>query len=106
MTRDKKKKIEHFGDVLKNVISDIGKKRRFGEEVEEAWRKAAGKRAASHTRTVSLRKARLVVNVDGSSWLYELTLKKRELLKKVEDKLKGKNIKEIRFRVGDVKKLI
>jgi predicted nucleic acid-binding Zn ribbon protein len=106
MTQDKKKKIEKFGNVLKDVISDIGKKRRFGEELEEAWKKAAGKRAASHTRTVSLRKARLVINVDDSGWLYELTLKKRELLVKIEDKLKGRAIKEIRFRVGDVNKPI
>ncbi len=106
MTQDKKKKIEPFGDVLKNVISDLGKKRRFGEELEDAWRKTAGKRAATHTRAVSLRKARLIVNVDGSSWLYELTLKKRELLKKIENKLKGKKVKEIRFRIGDVNKPI
>jgi predicted nucleic acid-binding Zn ribbon protein len=106
MTGDKKKKVEHLGDVLKNVISDIGKKKRFSEELEEAWKDAAGKKAAPHTRTVSLRKARLVVNVDGSPWLYELTLKKRELAKKTEEKLKGRNIKEIRFRIGDVKKPI
>ena len=106
MTHDKKKKVEHLGDVLKGVISDLGKKKRFNEELKEAWKAAAGKKAAPHTRAVSLRKARLVVNVDGSGWLYELTLKKKELLEKIEEKLKGKHIKEIRFRIGDVKKPI
>jgi len=106
MTQDKKKKVEHLGDVLKNVISDIGKKKRFSEELKEAWEKAAGKKAAGHTRAVSLRKGRLAINVDDSGWLYDLTLKKKELLKKIEEKLKNKNIKEIRFRIGDVKKPI
>ena len=88
--------------VLKDIISGLGKKRLTEEEIKKAWRSAVGKKASSHSRPTTLKKARLVVNVDRSPWLYELTLEKREILKKLEAKLKGKKIKEIRFRIGEV----
>ncbi len=90
--------------VLKNIIQDIGKKDRFTqEEIVDIWNTAVGKRAAKHSNPVSLKKTELFVTVDGSGWLYELTTKKREILKKLEGKLKGKSLKSIRFRIGEIK---
>jgi hypothetical protein len=42
--------------------------------------------------------------VDNSSWLFELTLKKRIILKKLQAGLEGKKLKDIRFRIGDIKR--
>lgn len=90
-------------DLLKKVIKKIGPKGRFTEEeIARVWARAAGKKAAKHTRPVSLRKSVLLVNVDGSGWLYELTTKKREMLKKLAGGVAGKKIKEIRLRIGEV----
>jgi predicted nucleic acid-binding Zn ribbon protein len=99
------KKQKSIGDLIKDVIKDLGKTSRLSEEdMMGAWKDAAGEAAARHTRPVSFRKSSLIVNVDGSSWLYELTLKKKEILKKLEGRLKGKKLKDIRFRIGDTKK--
>lgn len=98
------KKNGSIEDILKDVIRNIGPKGRLTEEeVAFLWGEAAGEKAAKHSRPVSVKKAVLTVNVDGSSWLYELTTKKKEIIKKLEDKFEGKKIKEIRFRIGEIK---
>ena len=96
---------KQLGDILKDVIKDLKDKKDLitEEEVRGVWGKAVGKKAAKHTKPISLRKATLNVMVDGSSWLYELTMEKKVILKKLEGKLRGKKIKEIRFRIGAIK---
>ena len=89
--------------VLKDVIAKMTSRRPGEEEIGEAWARAAGNGAARHSRPVSFKTAVLVVNVDGSSWLYELSTAKREILRKLEADLKGKKrVIDIRFRIGAV----
>lgn len=95
---------EHFGDLVGNVINNLAGKERLGEEeIEGAWRKAAGDAAARHSHPVSFKKGCLVVNIQSSSWLYELTVRKKEILAALEGELKKKKIRELRFRIGDIK---
>lgn len=95
---------EHFSRLVGKVIEALSGKERLGEEeIASAWRKAAGDAAAGHSRPVSFKKASLVVNVASSGWLYELTVRKKEIMKALEAGLKGKKIKELRFRIGDIK---
>ncbi|MFH1190334.1 MAG: DUF721 domain-containing protein [Candidatus Omnitrophota bacterium] len=95
---------EHFSRLIGKVIDALSGKERLGEEeIEKAWRKAAGVPAARQSRPVSLKKSVLVVNVASSSWLYELTTKKKEIIGMLETELKGKKVREIRFRIGDIK---
>lgn len=90
--------------LLKGIVARLdGAGMLTKEAVQEAWEEAAGKKAASHARPLSLSKGVLTVNVDGSSWLYELTTKKRELVKKMQDRIKSKKFKDIRFRIGELK---
>jgi hypothetical protein len=92
-------------DLVKRVIKGLGGKGRFTEEeMREAWHEAVGPDAARHSMPVSFKKSSVFVNVDRSSWLYELTTKKKEILKKLEERLKGKQFKDIRFRIGDITK--
>lgn len=102
--KDNGKGAEHFSQLINKVIEGLSGKERLGEEeIVSAWRKAAGNAAAGHSRPVSFKKASLVVNVASSSWLYELTVRKKEIMKILESELKGKKIKELRFRIGDIK---
>lgn len=95
---------EHFSQLIGKVIEGLSSKERVGEEeIEKAWRKAAGPAAAKHSTPVTFKKASLVVNVASSSWLYELTVRKKEILNILEAELKGKKIKELRFRIGETK---
>ena len=97
---------EHFSKLIGKVIGSLSGKERLGEEeINEAWRRSAGDAAARHTQPVSFKGASLVINVASSSWLYELSVRKKELLKSLESQLKGKKIKEIRLRIGAIKEI-
>jgi predicted nucleic acid-binding Zn ribbon protein len=96
--------MDTLGDVVKKVISDLESKEEKGENLAKIWEKAAGRKAAKHTKPVFIKKKRLVVNVSDSSWLYKLTMDKRELIEKLNHGLKSakKKIKELQFRVGEI----
>ena len=99
--RSKQKSIEN---IVKDVIKDLsGKGRVSEEEIRDAWGEAAGNRAAAHTKPVLIKKSVLTVNVDNSGWLYELTIKKGKLLEKLDGKIRGKHLKGLRFRIGEIK---
>lgn len=90
--------------VLKNIISGISSKGGLTQEdVACAWEDAVGEKAAKHSSPRSLKGSRLIVHVDGSSWLYELTVRKKEILKKISGGLKSGKIKEITLRIGELK---
>ncbi|MFA6141993.1 MAG: DUF721 domain-containing protein [Candidatus Omnitrophota bacterium] len=98
------KKAATIEEIVKNVIKKMSGGSRPGkEEIEKMWGEAAGEAATKHSRPVSLKRSVLVVNVDGSSWLYELTTKKRDIIKKLGLGSPGRSIKDIRFRIGEVK---
>lgn len=93
-----------LGDLLAGVIKNLAGQERLGEEeISWAWKEAAGKAAARHSRPVSFRRAVLIVNVENSSWLYELTVRRRRIIAALEAALEDKKIKDIRFRIGDIK---
>ncbi|MDD5436193.1 MAG: DUF721 domain-containing protein [Candidatus Omnitrophica bacterium] len=90
--------------ILKDVIKNLKSKKRVSEEdILKAWKEAAGEKAATHTKPVSIRRSVLTVNVDDSGWLYELAIKKAELVKKLEAGLGGKKIKGLRLRIGEIR---
>ena len=89
--------------LLREAIKALGGKERLGEEeILEAWKDAAGAAAAGHSKPVSFRRATVTVNVDNSGWLYELTTKKKEIARALSERLGGRKIKDIRFRIGEV----
>lgn len=94
-----------LGDVLKNIIKNLGSKERLKEEeIIDAWAEVVGESASKHTRPASLKAGVLAVTIDSSAWLYELTTGKKRIVQKLSEKLKGKKIKDVRFRMGEIKK--
>jgi predicted nucleic acid-binding Zn ribbon protein len=101
MKQEQKNPLEN---ALKNIIGSLGGKGKFTEEdLAAAWKVCAGEKAAGHSRPRSLRGSRLVVSVNDSGWLYELTVRKKELLRELSSELNSKKIKEITFRIGEIK---
>ena len=94
---------ERIDSVVKSIIQKLDKQSNpTSDDIENIWKKVAGKKAFSHTKPASLRKKRLVINVDGSTWLYELTLRKDELLTGLKKRLGEDKIKELQFRIGEL----
>lgn len=90
--------------LLKDIVGALGSKGIFTQEdMAAAWESAVGKKAAKHSKVRSLQGSRLIVSVDGSGWLYELTVQKKDILKKLSSEIKGRKLKDITFRIGDLK---
>ena len=90
-------------NIVKSVIAGIEKKEKEELNIIEMWGKAVGKKAARHTRPVSLKTKKLIVNVSDSAWLYKLTLEKKALIKNFNGGLgKRGKICELQFKIGDI----
>lgn len=68
--------------------------------VRNCWEVLLGEDIANHARPVSIKNGKLIVEVDSSTWLQHLTLKRKEILKKLAEGLSGQSIREICFRHG------
>lgn len=100
MAEEAKKPLE---DLVKSIIGGFaGKERLTEEEIRSAWSLVVGEKAAEHSRPRSFANSRLIVHVDDSSWLYELTTQKRYILNSLSAELKGKKLKDITFRIGEL----
>jgi len=100
MPKDKTKPIK---GIVQGVLKGWKKDKVFKKDlIEKAWRKIAGKKAMKHTKIASLRSGRLIIEVDESAWIYQLSMKKHDLLKSMNEVLEKKDIpiKEIQFRIG------
>ncbi len=101
MADEAKKPLE---DLVKRIIGNFaGGEKLTEEEIRSAWAFVVGEKAAKHSRPRSFAESKLIVHVDDSGWLYELTTQKKYILNNLSSKLKGKKLKEITFRMGDLK---
>ncbi len=97
------KKPEDIKKILYKVIGKIEKQGPGKKEIIlEAWSRAAGEKAAYHSRPVGIKKGILTIEVEASTWLYTLNLKKAGILKEIKRSLEKYKIKDIRFRMGDI----
>ena len=91
-------------DIVGKVLSGLKDREKEESDIFKAWNSAAGKKAAKHTKLAFLKAKKLVVNVSDSSWLYKLTLEKDKIIKKFNKAIKSrKKIKELQFRIGEIK---
>jgi predicted nucleic acid-binding Zn ribbon protein len=91
---------------IKDVVSTIleGLKSRepqYKMGLLQEWRRAVRGNIAKHTKPVAWRGTRLIVNVDSSSYLYELSLRKEKILSRLKKYLGKEKINEIQFRIGE-----
>jgi predicted nucleic acid-binding Zn ribbon protein len=84
-------------DVIENISAD---KKDQHAAIFKTWQETVGKRASRHTKIVMLEKGRLIVNVDSSVWLFQLSLKRPALLKRLKGVIS--DIEKISFRIGRI----
>ena len=91
--------------ILDKVLKDLDLKRIQAQgRVCEFWEESVGSKIAKHTSPYSLTsQGRLLVNVDSSPWVEELTRFHKEKIKKAVNKIMGQEVvKEIFFRIGKI----
>lgn len=77
------------------------KKESKANKVEPLLKKALTKKEIKHIKFNYFRRGVLGLIVDSSGWLYHLNLKKYDLLLELREG--SADIKDIRFRIGEVK---
>mgnify|MGYP001592021544 FL=1 len=98
-----KNKITPIQDIVKSVFERLEQEKKLTrEDVEERWKEIAGAAGSKHARPVSLRKGVLIVFVDSSGWMQEMSLQKRKLLKQLKRAFGKDKILGIQFRIGEI----
>ena len=103
--RRKTKKWVSIGDALGNAAKRAGiakKMRQF--EVWNRWDKIAGPLIAAHAKPSRWQGDSLVLAVEHSSWMQELSYLKSELLEKIQNQIPYIAIKDLRFEIGKIAK--
>jgi predicted nucleic acid-binding Zn ribbon protein len=103
---------QHSGDGFKGpqpiseILSRLMTRRGYGNlqishEWADAWSQTAGPQA-KNTRTGKFSRGVLEVIVQNSTLLQELTFRKKHLLQAMQQRLPQAQIKDLRFRVGEI----
>ena len=101
--RKKSNKPEDIGGIINQVIKKLDAKTHGArEEIVAAWHKAVEPGAIAHTKPVAIKKNILTIEVDSSTWLYVLSLKKRNILGAMKKTIGDEKIEDIRFRMGEI----
>ena len=95
--------MEAIKNTVINVMGALAvKKTQDPDDNPQGWlKKALTKGEREHIKVDYFKNGILRVNVDSSSWLYSLTLKKEGILSRIAKFSTA--VKEIRFRMGEVK---
>ena len=97
-----KKKAAPISEVLKSVFTELeNRKLSSQEEIEGLWKSLVGEMGFKHSRPATIKKNILTVRVDSSTWMQELSMRKRQLLKGLKRDLGKDRISEIQFRIGE-----
>ncbi len=89
-------------DIIEQVFQEIKKKNTPRAGIVDIWGEVAGKKVVRHTKPVAFKAGILIINVDSTSWLYELNVCKALLIRKMKKRLLDRPLKELRFRIGAV----
>jgi hypothetical protein len=95
--------MESIKDVVRSLLEDLSRPKAGAKEGSpEDWlKKVLTKRELAHIKFNYFKKGTLGVWVDSSSWLYSLSIKKAQLLTRMQGE--GVSVKDLRFRIGEIR---
>ncbi len=89
--------------ILKKVLKNKGWDTKVREHrVFDLWESEVGGPIAKNTRPKSISRGVLFVIAKSSVWVQELTLKKPDIIKRLNIRLGGELIKDIKFAQGEI----
>lgn len=97
-------KPEAVGAILSRVLKRLQLDRKIDEgRALKLWPSAAGKELAAATRAASVSRGRMTVECQSPAWANECRMLKLSLIQKLNDLLGREVIKDIIFKVGDLR---
>jgi predicted nucleic acid-binding Zn ribbon protein len=99
VSKTKQKSIKSIDVALNELVDNLGIKQKLKElDAVVYWDTIVGKQISSMTTATHIIKGVLFVNVKTSTWRNELTLRKREIIYKINSYIGGETVKDIKFR--------
>jgi len=93
--------VEALSLVLSRLLQRLGLEDELqGWRAVEDWARVVGPRVARHTRAIAFEHGVLRVEVEGSAWMHELTMLKRDLVSAINRDLGSECMKDVRFLVS------
>lgn len=101
-TRKRTNRIVCLKNEIEGFVKYLGLDERMQElRILEVWKECVGETIAKFSKPIELRKNRLYVRVEDAGWRFELSIKRVEIISKLNAILnkedKKKSIKEIVF---------
>ena len=91
-------RIKSIGEALDELIESLGIQQKLREQIAlERWDQAVGVRIAQVAKPTRITKGTLFVSVKSSAWRNELSLRKTEILGKLNEALEEEVVKDIKF---------
>jgi predicted nucleic acid-binding Zn ribbon protein len=87
-----------LGDALQGLVKDLGIGGKLHEyEAVLRWEEAVGPHIATVATAAQIQRGVLLVRVSNATWRYELTMRKAELIAKLNALIGENAVKDIRF---------
>jgi predicted nucleic acid-binding Zn ribbon protein len=90
--------MRRLGDALTGSLRTMGLDGGLrGWEAVTGWADAVGPQIARRARAARFHEGILWVEVDGSVWLHQLTMLKRDLLRRIHERLGAESVRDLKF---------
>ena len=91
-------RIKMLGEALDELVDNLGIRKKLREQdVFEFWDKAVGGRIAEVARPTRMSKGILFVSVKSGVWRNELSMRKEEILARLNESVNEEIVKDIKF---------
>jgi len=88
-------------NILKSAIIKAQAQQQATQQLERAWREAAGEEAAKHSFPQQITNKTLTVTVDSSVWIYYLHNRRQHIEQQLRKQLSTQYNIKIRLRAGE-----
>ncbi len=103
-------RVEEIGSILERMLARIRVKDKDGREIPLArklaevraiqlWPAVVGDNVSAHTKPLSIQDKIIFVKVDNSAWCNELSFFKKDIIKKVNEGVGMRVIRDVYFKV-------
>ncbi len=90
--------MQHIGKSLKNFLKNSGLEKIIDQQnIIELWGDVVGENISKNAKAKSIEYGVLKVETVSSTWRQELYLQKNEIINKLNERIKKKIIKDIKF---------
>jgi predicted nucleic acid-binding Zn ribbon protein len=87
-----------IGDAIEELVAQLGIKKKLHEQdVFVVWDEAVGTRIAGVAHPARMLRGTLIVSVKSGAWRNELSMRKQEIVQKLNKLLGAEIVKDIKF---------